>query len=297
MSLKMNLLVALYVILYASSICLYADDPLTDSLRELTHALRKIRIALPATPEDRELFAKYPTVFEWWPERYQKIIADYYRNKELFKDPEHSIDNKKNALAYGYSAVGDYFGIFVYQISGYNFFYSKKLMQGQRVEPPNVYKQPWQEADRLQAVGNYKIHLMPKTQDIPIILSRLLEELENNKALASAVKVVKVLYNTDDLYDRNKNILPIIVVYPAQGKQNAQKVLDVFRDLFKDREGLNVTPRYNQQVTDLIYFAQGDGDMKMSHPDFFEQPEMIYYKSDFVLPGKDENYILRIHET
>lgn len=284
------------MLLQAISLSLHAE-PLDESLKELTHTLRKIRILLPTTKEDRELFAQYPQVFGLWPERYQKVILDYYKNKQLFKDPEHAINNTLNALAYGYSAVGDYFGIFVYQMSGYNYFYSKKLMQGQRVEPPNIYKHPWQEADRLQAVGNYKIHLMPKTKDIPIILSRLLEELEKNKDLSLAIKVVKVLYNTDDLYDRNKNILPIIVVYPAQGKQNAQKVLDVFQMLFRDIEGLNLTPRYNQKVTDLIYFAQGDGDIKMSHPEFFEKPEMIYYKSDFVITGKDENYALSIHKS
>jgi hypothetical protein len=63
-----------------------------------------------------------------------------------------------------------------------------------------------------------------------------------------------------------------IVIYAASGKENAQKLLNKIYAIFKYQEGLNINPRWNEKVTSLIYFAQGDGDAKKlkENAKFFE---------------------------
>lgn len=154
-------------------------------------------------------------------------------------------------------------------------------------------------------VGQYKIHLMPKTsEDLMIILEKLLEEVKNNNNFAK--KIYSIKYKTripfllgteklkEDWSNRKgmQNILPFIVIYPATGKTKAQKALNHIYELFKGMEGLDLTPRFNKKITNLIYYGQGDADFKLrgSYDQYYTQ-DKIFYASGF---GNEEinNYEL-----
>lgn len=237
-----------------------------------------------------EIPKAFETVFMNWPDFYQKVILEYYVTNTLF-DNLANIEDEKIAYAKAYAAIAQHFKSSTNLSSGYFYFKPGELMHGQRVEKSSCH---WNvEANRRLAVQNYKIHLMPKTEDIPGVLIRLLEELQSNHEFSSAVKEFKVLEDTQDLSDGRGNILPIIVVYPASGKQHAQKVLDTLYRILKDFAGLDKTPRYNQRVTDLLYFAQGNGADKGPLNLHFSG-DQIYYKPDFVTKGVYEDYKLII---
>lgn len=153
-------------------------------------------------------------------------------------------------------------------------------------------------------VQDYKIHLMPKGpiyEDFDEILTLLKED----KELRKAVVTFKFLLNFNDIQlqedsDKKQEIYPKIVIYCAPGKENAQFVLDRFSDQFKDKEGSGMIPRYSQEVTSYISYAQGNGDDKKisEFNDFFE-PDKIHYKLDWItwfkwLIGKHPGYHLQI---
>jgi len=135
---------------------------------------------------------------------------------------------------------------------------------------------------------NYKIHLMPqKDEFIPVILT-IAELLKNNKEFSTLVNGAKIdpTYTLD--YDilsskLNKEIVPSIILYIFSDATAAQKALDILFEVFKNKEfkGNGIRPRFNAQVTDLIYIAQGNGDDKkvefIRKTGLFEMPNMIYY--------------------
>lgn len=136
-------------------------------------------------------------------------------------------------------------------------------------------------------VGQYKIHLMPKDkEDLMVIVEQLLSTMKTNDKFNQAVREFKFLFDVDqqdleqyrDITD-NKNIPPILVIYPRNGKENAQYVLNTVYALFKNREGLDITPRYNRKITSLIYYAQGDGDFKNEYYQDFYTEDKIHYNS------------------
>lgn len=148
--------------------------------------------------------------------------------------------------------------------------------------------------------GNYKIHLMPRNGDeLKFIMGRLCVLAREGSFCESLAcfKIFSTFNFTDNrkmmqevLQKRSRDnaVLPIIVLYPHIGKENAQKVLTLVYEEFKTMRGLNITPRYNEKVTSLIYFAQGNGDEKGSTyaSRHFEPIQQIYFKNDF----EDENH-------
>ena len=218
-----------------------------------------------------------------------------------------------------YDSNGDWVDTFVEQIDGsseiaayffggYIFLGSPLLIKGVRTSPgddseltlKSYYNAPKSTTEeRLKKikedlVGLYKIHLMPKnSNDFMIILEQLLKALGRNPALQKAVNTLKVISGFDfegnpemlkkKLLEQHGNeVPPIIVIAPSLGKENAQFVLDTVYDLFKNIEGLDLTPRFNEKITSLIYYAQGNGDDKISREEYFDKNNgKIFYKSDF----------------
>lgn len=89
--------------------------------------------------------------------------------------------------------------------------------------------------------------------------------------------------------------MPKIVIYCASGKENAQLVLHKIYNAFRYRKGLGIAPRYNQPVTDCIYYAQGNGDDKTDEfADLFES-NRIHYRHD--VTGQKEDYHLTMPGT
>lgn len=168
---------------------------------------------------------------------------------------------------------------------------------------------------RRKLAETYKIHLMPQSvNQLYTVLKRLYAAMENDEQLQKAIYKIKFIpfpYKgssqegsfqvlTWDAITKldlpiaqaffkniketdEANVLPFIVIYPSPGK--AQYVINQVHKLFKNQEGLDVAPRYNERITSLIYVAQGHGDDKKrlnqsrtrEYAEYFDQPAMIYY--------------------
>lgn len=140
----------------------------------------------------------------------------------------------------------------------------------------------------------YKIHLMPQG-DLTPSLGLLLDAAKTYKDLQKLLVRIKArpgAYKTSDGVTQAR-----IVIYVSAGKENVQKALDKLYYIFKDSgiKGLNEAPRYNAKVTDLIYVAQGDGDLKTDKFSSFYEPGRIYYHPYF--SGTPKDYHLKHPET
>jgi hypothetical protein len=155
--------------------------------------------------------------------------------------------------------------------------------------------------EKKRLAGFYKIHLMPTEGNIDDVFERLLVLIKNNKKLQDVVSYVKIMPRYGEMKARIEEaaqtgnlmyINPLIVVYPAEGKKNAQQALNIIYQAFKDTPGMNITPRFNAKVTDLIYVSQGDADFK-SQPEnqpYYEQPYKVYYSKE-ILPEDGDHYL------
>lgn len=150
----------------------------------------------------------------------------------------------------------------------------------------------------------YKIHLMPKSQkDLFTILLRFAQKFIQSPELRQLIYKMKVRSQwwqesksdtelRDSLQKPNGTVLPVIVIYPAQGKDKTQKLLDILYQEFGTMPGLDLAPRYNEKITSLIYVAQGDGDYKTDdYKQYYEQPARVYYDSNF--EGSYHDYHLK----
>lgn len=158
----------------------------------------------------------------------------------------------------------------------------------------------------------YKIHLMPKDEDLYAISKMFIEEIKTNTLLQQLIGTVKIKavttpdeqlhkeaaiknmsenqkadWRETDYYD-----LPRIVIYVGGGREAAQKVLNEIYRIFKNVEGMNRGSGFNQRVTSLIYFAQGNREDKIKEFWNFFEPSLIYYRAD--VTGTHEDYHLTI---
>lgn len=160
------------------------------------------------------------------------------------------------------------------------------------------------QEDKEILVSQYKIHLMPTWEDLPNTIMKLIALLKQDKNLQNSVQSIKCSILNVDLYTKiyddddeliGQAIVPRVVIYAADGKENAQLILDTVYALFKNQQGAGQTPLFNQKVNDLIYFAQGDADIKMRLEDkFLETKEKIYFNPNMTPSGAHDGYHLRI---
>lgn len=148
---------------------------------------------------------------------------------------------------------------------------------------------------------------MPKNaEDFMKILEQFFKALEANPLLQEIIASFKVKDNLDfqessqalkdaliAKYEIDK-VPPIIVIYPTIGKENAQFALDSIYALFKNVEGLDLTPRFNEKITNLIYYAQGNANEKMDTlgEKYFTEDKIVYIP-DFVSKKNPQDYHLR----
>lgn len=145
----------------------------------------------------------------------------------------------------------------------------------------------------------YKIHLMPTDEDIKSVTENLINLIKAEKILQDRISNLKIKAMTEPLVTQWKSEgeeltgtaadIPKIVIYVGGGKDDAQTVLNIIYDAFKDTPGIGRAPRWNEKVTDLIYFAQGNADDKIERPEFFEE-DKVYFKPDAT--GVREDYHL-----
>ena len=170
--------------------------------------------------------------------------------------------------------------------------------RGEKTQKKNTFEGDWRVRDIYAdanifkiLVKRYKIHLMPKDEDLVNMLFRVVDLIRSNETLKTAINDIKVKPIFDKFMIPGLEDVPKIVIYVDSGKDNAQKALNVIYDAFKDIQGLDRTPRQNEKVTSLIYFAQGNGEDKADNPrEYFEGPDMVYFKSN--VTGQNQDYHL-----
>jgi len=146
-------------------------------------------------------------------------------------------------------------------------------------------------------VRRYKIHLMPKDGNYLWLvekLCRLILDEKNGQLLINLVNTLKfkALLETNPIMVSEESLeVPKIVIY-VDGREEAQMVLNLIYSHFGTIEGLDRAPAFNERITSLIYVAQGNRDDKkeMFAQQYFEQPDMVYFKPD--VTGEQQDYHL-----
>ncbi len=261
-----------------------------------------------------EISKQFPEFFKNIPPEIQlrflnKFETIYAKNKSitavlanLYKDP---LQTKEQRLI----ALGEVLGFHSYYSYGYVFFDNGERARGvtlpQYLKVQREFKQAMEYEKVLaleqesiymvnELVKTYKIHLMPiDVLDEIVMLIRLYELIQKDKDFSSRLKTFKILINP---YQQKDITYAKVVIY-ASGKENAQKMLNSIYAKFKNMVGLDIAPRYNAKVTDLIWIAQGDGDYKLEQPfiSYYESPLRVYYRAD--ITGAAQNYHLINPET
>lgn len=190
------------------------------------------------------------------------------------------------------------FEVSSFTLDGYVLFLSKELMKGEQVTENlkrlhNSRDKVGSQAQKLRArlAAHYKIHLMPNNEDIVPIIEGLLQGLVDDAGLQKAISHFKIREKTDQIGGEDGLCFPIFVLYLNAGKESAQYALNAIYGLFKDMKGRDITPRYNEKITSLIYYAQGDGDYKGDVFAEHYQLDRVCYRSDF--EGEYKDYKLK----
>jgi len=138
----------------------------------------------------------------------------------------------------------------------------------------------------------FKIHLMPKAEYVPAVSSKIFEIMaeETSKEYLSGIKIKldpdpKRFDGGASSHEEN---LGIFVLYPLLGRRTAERMLQRLIDAFSEEDhaeiGLGITPRFNLCVSNLIYYAQGAGDLKET----LTKQQRTIFNEDLTL-FKDEN--------
>lgn len=114
-------------------------------------------------------------------------------------------------------------------------------------------------ADLNKVSREIKIHLMPDTQDQPMVLDRILELISQNPTLKDKIQAIKVR----EVGNNSPDNLPEFVIYTTD--ESLTELLKILMEEFSDLVGTGRVPRFNDEVLNkLIYVAQSGGDLKNS---------------------------------
>lgn len=189
---------------------------------------------------------------------------------------------------------------------GYVQFSSKDFMKGKR-EDQNImkYDKPvlqiyanklikGQDVKYLIPImfGSYKIHLMPPKDDLLMTVIKLIETIQNSSTLRTNIASFKVA--PEIAYQQAANRNPhteqngVVVIYTADGKKATQEALDELYKVFKGAKGMNVRPRYNARVNDLIWIGQGDSQVKEGWEEYYDKNGIYYKPEEFGRPANED---------
>ncbi len=150
--------------------------------------------------------------------------------------------------------------------------YQLKVLDKISSLPDNIsfQSEEWQilQGNILSMSKEFKIHLQPQEEHIPLIISRLVSLILADELLQSAIAAFKcrIFFHKD----RPNNKRAIIVIYLSRSETRKQARLTCKQLLFKLKEGLaqyefsasNNLPIYNYPITKLISFIQMGTDVK-----------------------------------
>ena len=181
-------------------------------------------------------------------------------------------------------------------------------LEGQREHPEtlhfrgsdkNTTKKIFESIGLQKTFEEYKIHLQPKKEYLPLIVDKLTKAIKNNPELREVITRFKVSLHEHSKEQRWQpamgkpvtEYVPEIVIYPLIGKKNSESALQKIMEIFKNEEvekyGNNLTPRANLKVNNLIYFAQGDGYLKKILSQAQNKNELDRLKLKYLTEGNE----------
>lgn len=110
--------------------------------------------------------------------------------------------------------------------------------------------------------GEFKIHIQPERRFMPLVALKLAKILQD-PSIRILVDEFKVSTEPGGVDDAGQE-MPQIVIYPAFGRDNARRLLEILRKSLSQEEkyGTGKLSRYNLRVNDLLSLAQSGGDFK-----------------------------------
>lgn len=125
--------------------------------------------------------------------------------------------------------------------------------------------------------SEYKIHLQPKREYLPLIVDRLVKLIDERPDLKPLIAAFKAKIGDSVMRqdDGRMEQAAELVIYPkvgsekdasgkSEGRKNMETVLRAILEATEDLETTSngKTPRENAKITDLVYVAQAGGDLK-----------------------------------
>lgn len=184
---------------------------------------------------------------------------EFYKTRYFGKVNLQNTQNK-NELLYFASCVSD--GSLDPECS-YDFLFelprSEQFEQlKQKYKGLGVQKREAMKKEAISVLANeFKIHLMPKKAQAVSVFDKVLELVDESKL---ETFTVKIRLDYDSFSSNPEQIMPIIVIY-VYGADRATKALAVLKKEFEGLEGIDKTPRFNEKVNSLLYWAGGDGSL------------------------------------
>lgn len=149
---------------------------------------------------------------------------------------------------------------------------------------PNIQPEVLDSAKKLLG-QEYKIHLMPKNNYILFVIEKILEIAKQDPQLAEKISFMKVI----DMPAQGNEVFPTIVLYPKLGKDSAQSILQNLYEQLHPMAAIGDgrTPRYNQKIDDLLFYAQGASGLKKRYKRGLEElgkdpTQNDLYEPDFI---------------
>jgi hypothetical protein len=118
--------------------------------------------------------------------------------------------------------------------------------------------------ERIPAEKNFKLHVMPKSDQIADTAAELISMLETNSGLRDAIHSFKIQATISKDEQMGENPTPDIVVYPRHDVRSVAQTLHELRKHFAGREGRGLIPRFNIPIAEstMLYMAEGHGHEK-----------------------------------
>ena len=153
-------------------------------------------------------------------------------------------------------------------------------------------------------IDEYKVHLQVKPEYQFWVLHKLNWIIRDNETFRSCIDAIK-MHNFYDIVI-GETRAPSIVIYLSGNnlKQTSQEKIDCLKNVliilrkvfgkYSYKIGLDITPRYNYKVDELIYFTNGPGDVKAEMQKdnvldeyFTESSDGLAYNYSFLKSNKE----------
>lgn len=315
-----------YIFFFTITILLYTPLSKNNILSDFAIALQDLSITAQGTSNISPVFKKeeYQWFFKMMPEEFHVQLEQKLKEKPEWADIDTENINESMRAQLGFFLINQlmenykkYF-MFFYNPWNLNVIFISNLLQGKRKDKNEAkelgfdyfmslvrnlsyhnlsedYRKEIENTElpnaKQKLIGLYKIHLMPREHEILKMTKILIESIIKDTELQSLISDFKLVNSyLQESKDKLGNLLPLMVIYPSKGQENAQKLVNKLVLLFKDIQGSGNVPRYSTSVKEhknLISYAQADADYKNNYLEkldhyFDKSTNYALYRPDFL---------------